>query len=200
MLVAAARCPQIIHTFFVNREKAHRRAVFGRHVRNRRAVHDRQRRRARTEKFHKLPDHLRLAKHFRGGEREVGRGDAFAQCAGYVNADNVWCEKIYRLAEHAGFGFDAADAPSDDAEAVDHRCVRIRADERVEDGRWEIGVGRWGRQDAFGEIFQIDLMHDADAGWNDLERIERLHAPFQKLIALAVALEFHLQILFQRVG
>ena len=47
---------------------------------------------------------------------------------------------------------------------------------------------------ALGEVFQIDLMHDADAGRNDLERVERLHAPFEKLVALAVALEFHFQI------
>ena len=37
-------------------------------------------------------------------------------------------------------------------------------------------------------------MHDADAGRHDLERVERLHAPFQKLVTLAVALEFHVQI------
>ena len=43
-------------------------------------------------------------------------------------------------------------------------------------------------------------MHDADTGGNDLERVERLHAPFQKLVTLAVPVEFHLQILFQRVG
>ena len=47
---------------------------------------------------------------------------------------------------------------------------------------------------ALGEIFQIDLMDDADAGRHDLERVERLHAPFEKLVALAVALEFHVQI------
>ena len=51
------------------------------------------------------------------------------------------------------------------------------------------------RQNAFGEIFQIDLVHDADAGRNDFEGVERLHAPFQKLVALPVALEFHLHVL-----
>ncbi len=49
------------------------------------------------------------------------------------------------------------------------------------------------RQHALGEIFQIHLMHDADAGRHDLERVERLHAPFQKLVALAVAREFQIQ-------
>ena len=131
MLLAAARGAQIIHAFGVNREEAHRRAVFGRHVGDGRAVHHRQRRRAGAEKFDELADDLRLAQHLRDGQRQVGGGDAFAQRAGQVHADDVRREEIDRLAEHARLGFDAADAPADDAEAVDHRRVRIRADQRV---------------------------------------------------------------------
>ena len=41
-------------------------------------------------------------------------------------------------------------------------------------------------------------MHDPDAGRDELERLEGLLSPFQKLIALAVALELHIQIKFQR--
>ena len=40
-----------------------------------------------------------------------------------LHADDVGGEEIHRLAEHRGFGLDAADAPGDDAEAVDHRGV-----------------------------------------------------------------------------
>src|ERR1700758_3478297 len=43
-------------------------------------------------------------------------------------------------------------------------------------------------------------MHDANAGRNELKGFEGLLAPFQKLIAFPVALEFHLQIQSQRVG
>jgi hypothetical protein len=42
-------------------------------------------------------------------------------------------------------------------------------------------------------------MHDADAGRHDLERVERLHAPFQKLVALAVAREFQIQVARHRI-
>ena len=58
---------------------------------------------------------------------------------------------------------------------------------------------RFGGQHAFGEIFEIDLVDDADAGRHDLERVERLHAPFEKLVALAIAPEFHLQIFLHRI-
>ena len=44
------------------------------------------------------------------------------------------------------------------------------------------------------QIFEIDLMHDADAGRHDLERVERLHAPFHELVALIVALELELHV------
>ena len=42
-------------------------------------------------------------------------------------------------------------------------------------------------------------MHDADAGRNELECLERLLTPFQKLVALAVALELHVEIEAQRL-
>ena len=37
----------------------------------------------------------------------------------------------HRLAEHRRLGLDAADAPAQHAQAVDHRGVRVGADERV---------------------------------------------------------------------
>ena len=110
-----------------------------------------------------------------------------------MHTHDIGREEINRLAEHSRLGFDAADAPADDAEAVDHRRVRVSADERV----GIINVAR--AQDALREIFQIHLMHDADAGRHDFECVERLHAPFQKLIALAVAREFQIQILRHRI-
>ena len=42
-------------------------------------------------------------------------------------------------------------------------------------------------------------MHDADAGRDDLEGVERLHAPLEKLVALAVALKLNLQVLRERI-
>ncbi len=36
-----------------------------------------------------------------------------------------------RLAEHGRLGLDAADAPAEHGEAVDHRGMRIGADQRV---------------------------------------------------------------------
>src|SRR5690606_37673017 len=87
----------------------------------------------------------------------------------------------HRLPQHRGFGFDAADAPSQYAEAVDHRSVRIGTDQGV------------GEEPAVSldhdtpQVLQVDLMANAHAGRHDAETIERLLCPVQQCITLAVA-------------
>ena len=44
------------------------------------------------------------------------------------------------------------------------------------------------------EIFQIDLMDNTKTRRDHTKRIKRLHAPFQKLIAFFISLEFNLHI------
>ena len=48
-----------------------------------------------------------------------------------AHADHDRLRQEHRLAEHRRFGLDAADPPAEHAEAVDHRRVRVGADERV---------------------------------------------------------------------
>src|SRR5207244_6975048 len=57
--------------------------------------------------------------------------DAGAHRAQEMDADDVGSEEVRRLAEHGGLGLDAAHAVVDDAQAVDHRRVRVGADERI---------------------------------------------------------------------
>ena len=49
------------------------------------------------------------------------------------------------------------------------------------------------------QVLEVDLVHDADARRHDLERVERLHAPFHELVALGVALELELHVEVERV-
>ena len=48
-----------------------------------------------------------------------------------LEADDLGDQHRLRLAEQRGLGLDAADAPAEDAEPVDHRRVAVGADERV---------------------------------------------------------------------
>jgi hypothetical protein len=99
----------------------------------------------------------------RDGENQIGGGGAFGEFAVEFEADHLRRDHVNRLAEHAGFGFDSADAPADDAQAVDHGGVAVGADEAVGKGR------RRRDHDDLGEIFQIHLMHDAVAGGTTLK-------------------------------
>ena len=51
-----------------------------------------------------------------------------------------------------------------------------------------------------GEILEIHLVHDTDAGRHNLKRVERLHAPLHELVTLAVTREFELEVFRQRIG
>ncbi len=189
---------QIVDRLGVDREDAAGRAVLGRHVRDRRAVGERQMLQAVAEELDELADDAVLAQHLRDGEHEVGRGRAFGQLARELEADDLRNQHRRRLAEHRGLGLDAADAPAEHADAVDHRGVRIGAEHRV-----GIGPGRAvlvGRHHDAGEVLEVDLMHDAGARRHDLEVVERVLAPAQEAVALVVAVELDLHVEIERVG
>src|SRR5262249_30418513 len=138
-------------------------------------------------------DDLRLAHELCDGEREIGGSDTFLERACEMYAADIWCEEINRLTQHAGLGLDTTDTPTNNADAVDHRAVRVRADERG------LAINTVRAEHALGEIFEIHLMYDADAGRDDLEGIERLHAPLKELVTLAVARELQLQVALHRI-
>ena len=112
-----------------------------------------------------------------------------------MHTDDVRREKINRLPEHSRLGLDAADAPTNDPETIDHRRMRVGADQGVGEGD-----PRAIAEHALGEILQVHLMDDADARRHDLERIERLHTPLQKFVALAIARKLKIEILRQGIG
>ena len=134
-----------------------------------------------------------LAQQFGDGQHQVGRGDAFAQLAREMNTHHIWSEEIYRLAEHPRFRFDAAHTPSNHADAINHSGVAVGAHQCI-------GIiNAVFLQYATRQIFQIHLMHDADAGRHYLERIKCLHTPFHEFVALIIALKLQFHVESQRI-
>ena len=198
LLTGATGAAEVVHRLGIDREIAHGGPVFRRHVGDGRAVGERKRSRPLPVELDKFSDHLRLAEQLGDMQGEVRRGDAFAQAAGEIDPHHFGGEEIDGLAKHAGFRLDAAHAPADHAETVDHGGVRIGADQRV-------GVIKFApvdrlREHSLGEVFEIHLVDDADAGRDDAECFEGLLPPFEKLVTLTVALELHLEVETQRVG
>ncbi len=190
-----ARESQVDQRLLVDREDAARRAVFGRHVRNGGAIGERHRVEAGAEELDKLADDAFIAQHLRYGQNEVGCGRPFGKLAGELEADHLWNEHRHRLAEHGRLRFDAADAPAEHAQAVDHRRVRIGADQRVGVQRVRFFIVK----DDAREILQIHLVHDPGLRRHDLEVAKGALPPAQEDVAFLVALILDVRVEAERV-
>ena len=136
------------------------------------------------------------AQHLRDGQHQVGGGDALAQRAVELHADDGGRQHVERLVEHDRLGLDAADAPAQDAQTVDHGRVRVGADQRVGEGQ-RLAAPLLAHDDA-GQVLQVDLVDDPRRWRHDPEVVEGFLAPAQELVALAVALEFLLGVIEER--
>ena len=142
-------------------------------------------RHARAEELDELSNDAFLAQNLRDGQHQIGRCHGRLHFAGQFETDHLGHQHIQRLAKHVGFGLDAADAPADDAQAVDHRRVAIGADQRI--GQGHVFAVDLPHERHFGEVFQIHLVHDANVRRHHAEIVERFLAPTQKLVPLAIA-------------
>ncbi len=177
---------EVAQRLAVDREDRAGRAELRRHVPDRRPVGEAERVQPGAEELDELRDDAALAQHLGDGEDEVGRGRALGQLAVEAEADHLRQQHRDRLAEHRRLGLDPADAPAEDAEPVDHRRVRVGADERV-------GVGLRDSivlvaEDDLAQVLEVDLVADPGRRRDDAEVVERLLAPAQEGVALAVAL------------
>ena len=107
-------------------------------------------------------------------------------------ADHFGDQHRQRLAKHRGFRLDAADAPSEDTEAIHHGGVRVGADEGI-GKRLRLAVHGRVKHDA-GKIFEVHLVANAGIRGNDLEIVQGFLPPAQEGVALDVALEFEFRV------
>ncbi|CRR97126.1 hypothetical protein PAERUG_P5_London_26_VIM_2_01_09_03357 [Pseudomonas aeruginosa] len=186
---------QVAEGDLVHREEAAGGAVFRGHVGDGGAVRQGQVGQAVAVELDEFPHHALLAQHLRDGQHQVGGGDALAQLAGELEADDLGDQHRYRLAEHGGFRLDAADAPAEHAEAVDHGGVGVGADQGVGEGVGPaiLVLG----PDRAAQVLQVDLVADAGARRYHAEVVEGVLAPAQEGVAFAVALHLDLNVLFE---
>ena len=169
--VVASRQSQVLERLVVDGEEAAGRAVLGRHVPDRRPICEREADEPVPEVLDELPDHACCSQQLSDGQDEVGGGRALGHRADELEADDLRNQHRHRFAEHRRLRLDAADAPAEHAEPVDHRRVRIRADERV---RESLAVARL---DHARQELEVDLMDDAGVRRHDLEVVEGRLSP-----------------------
>ena len=143
--------------------------------------------------LHEAPDDAVLAQDLGDGQHQVGRRGALGQLAREAEADHLGRQQVQRLAEQHRLGLDAADAPAQDAQAVDHRGVRIGADQRCR-GRPASSPLSERCVDDRRQVLEVDLVDDAAARRHDAEVLERLLRPAQQRVALLVALVLALDV------
>ena len=189
---------EVVDGFAVDGEEPAGRAVFRRHVGDGGAVREPEIVEARPVELDELPDHAALAQHLGHGQHQIGRGGTFAKPAGELEADDIGQQHRDRLTEHRRLGLDAADAPAEHGEAVDHCRVAVGADQGVRIG--DSGAVGLDRPHDLRQIFQVDLMADAGARRHHSKVLERLLAPAEKSVALAVARHLQRDVLPKGLG
>ena len=146
-------------------------------------------RQALAVEFDEFVHHVVAAEDLRDDQHQVGGRRAFGKLAVQPEADDLRGEHVNRLAQHARLGLDAADAPAQNAQAVDHGGMAVGPDQAVGEGHAVAHLHH------LGQIFQVHLVDDTRGRRNDAEIPERLLAPFEEFVPLAVALEFALALL-----
>ena len=192
LLVRTAGELEVVDGDVVDGEHGGGRTEFGAHVADRGAVGQRNGSNAFAVELNELADNTVLAEHVGDRQNDVGSGHAGGDFALELKADDARNEHGDGLAEHCCFCFDAAHAPAEHTEAVDHGGVGVGADEGV-------GVSAGHAADFAGhddtcQVFDVDLVDDAHARGNDLEVVECGLAPAQELVALTVALVFDVHV------
>src|SRR5690606_24948119 len=127
----ASRELEIANGFAVDREDRAGAAELRRHVAKGGPIRKWQIREPVAEKFDELADGTFPAQHFRHGKHEVGSGSALPQSAAQLEAENLRYQQRDRLAQHRGFGLDAANTPAQYPKPVNHGGVRVRAHQRI---------------------------------------------------------------------
>jgi hypothetical protein len=157
------------------------------------AVAERQCSCAGTEKFQIGRDDFGIAQKLGQRQHDVSRGDARLRLAGKFDADDVGQAHPRGAAQHHALGFQPADTDGEHAKRVDHRRVRVGADQRVRIGHAALCLNH-GRH-----ALEIDLVQDAVPGRDHVDVLEGLLGPVNEVEAVFVAAVFNGAVLGERI-
>ena len=200
LLWRAAAELEVAQRLGIDREDRAGRAELRRHVADRRAVGERQGRQSGAVELDELADDAVLAQHLGDRQHQVGRGRALGQLAVEPEADHLRDQHRHRLAEHRRLGLDPADAPAEHAEAVDHRRVRVGADERVRVGLRAGSAPVSLTNTTRARYSRLTWCTMPVSGGTTLKLSKRRLPPAQECVALLVALELELGVALERAG
>ena len=175
-------------SLFINRKNSASRSVLRRHIRNGRAISQRQIPKPRPEILDKLPNNAMLPQHLRNGQNEISSSSPFAQPPRKLHPHHQRNQHRNRLPQHRRLGFNPPHSPTQHPQPIHHRRVTVRAYQGVGvGGAFAVGFVD---EDYAGQVFEVDLVDDAGVGGDDGEIAEAGLSPAEEGVALFVALEF----------
>ena len=196
--LAAART-QIIDGHPVHRKKRRGGAVFGRHVRHRRAIRERQTTRADAEKLDELAQHAMGTQHLGHAQNQVSGGDSGCKRATHVHADHIGNANRQGLTEHRRLRLDAAHAPRQNAQGTYHRRVAVGTQQRVRAGERHIARA-FDDSHRVSKQLQVDLMNDPRSGRHHAKIGQAVLRPSHKTVTLGIARKVQLAVEIHGVG
>ena len=129
MLLVATGEAHVVDGHLVDGEHGAGGAVLRGHVADGGSSLERQGGHARPVTLDEGTHHAVVPQQLGHGEDDVGGGGARVEFSGNAQADHRGEEHGERLAQHGRLGLNAADAPAQDAETVDHGGVGVGADQ-----------------------------------------------------------------------
>ena len=105
--------------------------------------------------------------HLGDGQHQVSCRRPLRELSGKLEADDPWDQHRDWLAKHGCFCLNAADTPTHDTNAIDHRRVGVGANTGVWIGG-QLAVDL-ACEDHSSQMLDVDLVHDAGARRNYLE-------------------------------
>ncbi len=118
---------QVFQGLFINRKNSAGRAVLRRHVRDSRAIGERQVAQPGTEVLDKLSDDPMLAQHLGDGENKISSSRPLPQSPHQLYSHNQRNQHGNRLPEHRSFGLNSTHAPPQNPQTIDHGRVAVGA-------------------------------------------------------------------------
>ena len=184
---------EIVDGLLIDVEHRRRCAVLRAHIGDGCTVTDGQAVCAFAEELDPGADHPLLAQKLGQRQDDIGGGNPRLTLAGQFNADDIGQAHHRRQAEHHGLGFQATDTDGDHAQRIDVRSVRVGANAGV----WERNAATC--LDHRTHFLQVDLVHDAVAGRDHVDVLERRLGPLDKVKAVLVAALLDGAVLLERI-
>lgn len=129
-------------------------------------------------------------------QRQIRRKHPIAKMTGQPDPNHIRYPERDRHPKEDAFCFQAADTPCKDANAVDHRRMTVRTDQRV--GRGPATTVFLDRRDDRREALEIERVHNAGTGRMNAEPGQRIRRPLHEAIPFGIALELAFHVEFKR--